>query len=125
MDPQTFYTIAQQPRQPHKRGRGLLVFIIIFGLIMLSWQAVGLITDWFWYQEVGYEQVFTVTLTAQILVALLFGGAFFLIFYTNLYLASRLSERMQLIFHEGAVTLPPSRSMCTCLKGSLSSPRWS
>ena len=64
-------------------------------------------TDWFWFQEVGYEQVFTVTLIAQILVALLFGGAFFLIFYTNLYLASRLSKRMQLLFREGAITLPP------------------
>ena len=59
------------------------------------------------FQEVGYEQVFTITLMAQLLVALLFGGAFFLILYANLNLASRLSERTQLIFREGAVTLPP------------------
>jgi uncharacterized protein len=106
MDPETFFTQAQQPRQPHKEGRGLLLFIIIFGLIMLFWQAVGLITDWFWFQEVGYEQVFTVTFMAQLLVGLLFGGAFFLILYANLKLANRLSERMQLIFREGAITLP-------------------
>jgi len=106
MDLKTLLNSTQPTRQPHKEGRGLLVFIIIVGLIILFWQAVGLITDWFWFQEVGYEQVFTITLMAQLLVALIFGGAFFLISYANLNLASRLSERMQLIFREGAITLP-------------------
>ena len=107
MDIKTVFEQAQQPRKPAKGSGGLFVFIIIMVLIAFSWHAVRLITDWFWFQEVGYEQVFTVTLMSQLLVAVLFGGAFFLIFYANLYLASRLSERMQLIWREGAINLPP------------------
>jgi uncharacterized protein len=107
MDPNEIFAQTQQPRQPNAGGWGILSVVVIFGLLMLSWQAVELITDWFWFQEVGYEQVFTITLKAQLLFALLFGGAFFLILYSNLKLAVRLSEHTQSLFHEGAIALPP------------------
>jgi uncharacterized protein len=116
MDLKAFFPQTQQPQQPNQKGWGILFFVIVFGLITLSWQAVNLITDWFWFQEVGYEQVFTVTLKAQLLVALLFGAAFFLILFANLYLAGRLSERTRLIFHEGTVILPPFKVDSHALK---------
>jgi uncharacterized protein len=107
MDIKRDFTQTQQPGNPDKVAKNLWVFIIIIALIAIFWKTAGLITDWFWFQEVGYEQVFTVTLMAKLLVALISGGVFFLIFYANLYLANRMSDRVKLIWHEGAIALPP------------------
>lgn len=103
------YNPPPQPRRQQKKSRGPLIIFAVFILVLVSLQAIRLVTDWFWFQEVGYEQVFTVTLMTQVLVALIFGGAYFLILFGNLMLAGRLSERLQLVFVEGAVTLPPFR----------------
>ena len=107
MDLRNIFRHIGQPRPPLQGGRGILFFVILFCAILLLWRTTGLITDWFWFQEVGYEKVFTVTLLAQFQVAVLFGLAFFLIFYVNLFLASRLSERIQLAHREGAIPFPP------------------
>ena len=107
MDLRNIFRHIGQPRPPLQGGRGILFFVILFCAILLLWRTTGLITDWFWFQEVGYEKVFTVTLLAQFQVAILFGLAFFLIFYVNLFLASRLSERIQLAHREGAIPFPP------------------
>ena len=96
-----------QPRRPVQGGRGIVLFIVLFVAVILVWRTAGLVTDWFWFQEVGYERIFTVTLLAQFQVALLFGVAFFLIFYSNLFLAGRLSERFRLAHREGAIPFPP------------------
>ena len=96
-----------QPRRPVQGGRGIVLFIVLFAAVILIWRTAGLVTDWFWFQEVGYERIFTVTLLAQFQVAALFGIAFFLIFYLNLFLAGRLSERLRLAHREGAIPFPP------------------
>ena len=111
MDLRNIFRHIGQPRPPLQGGRGILFFVILFCAILLLWRTTGLITDWFWFQEMGYEKVFTVTLLAQFQVAVLFGLAFFLIFYVNLFLASRLSERIQLAHREGAIPFPPWGSM--------------
>ena len=96
-----------QPRRPVQGGRGIALFIVLAVAVLAVLRTAGLITDWFWFQEVGYERIFTVTLLAQFQVALLFGVAFFLIFYSNLFLAGRLSERLRLAHREGAIPFPP------------------
>ena len=96
-----------QPRRPVQGGRGIALFIVLAVAVLAVLRTAGLITDWFWFQEVGYERIFTVTLLAQFQVALLFGIAFFLIFYSNLLLAGRLSERLRLAHREGAIPFPP------------------
>ncbi len=107
MDLKTVLRNLGQPRRPVQGGRGIALFIVLFVAVVLVFRMTGLITDWFWFQEVGYERIFTVTLLAQLQVAVLFGLAFFLIFYSNLFLAGRLSERIQLVHREGAVPFPP------------------
>ena len=42
-------------------GISAILFIAAILLLMLLWQGIEMITDWFWFQEVGYEKVFTVT----------------------------------------------------------------
>ena len=83
------------------------MFVILFVAFLLVWRMTDLITDWFWFQEVGYEKVFTITLLAQLAVAIAFGFAFFAVFFGNLFLAGRLSERIQLAHREGAISFPP------------------
>ncbi|MCJ7494795.1 MAG: UPF0182 family protein, partial [Deltaproteobacteria bacterium] len=81
------------PLPPLRKAIGVFILIAGFVLLTLLWRAVEMITDWFWFQEVGYQKIFTVTLVAQMKLAAIFGIAFFVIFYLNLFLASRLSSR--------------------------------
>jgi len=85
----------------------MILFVIVFGVIVFFWRIVGLVADWFWFQEVGYESVFTVTLWAQIQAALAFGLAFFAFFYLNLLVALRLSSRIRMAVPEDAFHVPP------------------
>jgi len=94
-----------QMRMPSNRG--MILFIVVFGLIVFFWRIVGLVTDWFWFQEVGYESVFSVTLWAQIKTALVFGLAFFAVFYANLFAAARLSSKIHVVVVEGSIHVPP------------------
>jgi uncharacterized protein len=50
---------------------------------------VALLTDWWWFREIGYEIVFTRSLTTQILLFLAAGGITFGVLYLNLRLAQR------------------------------------
>ncbi len=88
-------------------GRGIAVFAAVLALILFFWRIAGLVTDWFWFQEVGYESVFGITLWAQFETALLFGMAFFIIFYGNLFVAERLSSRLHVVDREGFINVPP------------------
>jgi len=78
----------------------IILSVVLFLIILFSSQVVELITDWLWFQEVGYENVFTITLLAQLKMALLFGLAFFVIFYGNLFAAMRLTSRLPVIDQE-------------------------
>lgn len=79
--------------QPH-RNKGLILFLAAFLGITIFWQFILLLTDWFWFQEVGYEQIFLVSLWSKAAAAFIFGLFFFLIFFSNLYLADRFCRRI-------------------------------
>ena len=83
----------------------IILSVVLFLIILFSSQVVELITDWLWFQEVGYENVFTITLWAQLKMALLFGLAFFIIFYGNLFAAMRLTSRLPVIDREGWIQI--------------------
>jgi uncharacterized membrane protein (UPF0182 family) len=50
---------------------------------------VALLTDWWWFREIGYEIVFTRSLTTQVLLFLAAGGLTFGGLYLNLRVAQR------------------------------------
>ncbi len=97
--------IPQWPKQSAQRVILLTVIIIIF---LFSGKAVEFITDWFWYQEVGYTTVFTVTLMAKLTAAAVFGIGYFLIFYLNLFLAIRLTPAPE-SFSDNVINIPIPR----------------
>ena len=73
-------------RRPPRVGLWLLLgFIILAG----AGQAVPLYTDWLWYVEVGFTQVFTTVLSLRGWLFLGAGGAVFIFVYGNLWLAAR------------------------------------
>src|SRR3989337_1855420 len=78
----------------------VLLFIVFFG------QAISLYTDWLWFQEVGYAQVFTTSLTFKIILALVFGGIFSLLVYFNIKLAAQAPRGVTFLDQENAIELP-------------------
>jgi len=63
------------------------VFIGIFSIVILFSNIIDLVTDWWWFGEVGYTQIFIKSLIAKIVLFLVAGvfAAIFLLF--NLLLA--------------------------------------
>ncbi|MFB3924985.1 MAG: UPF0182 family protein [Syntrophales bacterium] len=99
-------SIIQRPGRL-KGNLGIIIFIGIILFLMLFWRIAGFITDWFWFQEVGYQTVFVVTYMTQLKTAALFGLVFFAVFYGNLFLAFRFSSRPLLVYdREGTVQIP-------------------
>jgi len=86
-----------------KNPKGLLAIIVLAVLFFGFWRTTGLFSDWLWFQEVGYERVFTVSLFAQMKAAAFFGIPYFLFFFLNLFIANRLAPQFQV--HEGSDTI--------------------
>ena len=95
------------PVPPVRSAIGVIIFITALLLLMLLWRGIEVITDWFWFQEVGYESIFSVTFLTQMKVAALFGLAFFVLFYLNLFLASRFSSRGYWVDKNDLIHIPP------------------
>jgi uncharacterized protein len=72
--------------------RRLALFLGIAALAVLGVGFPGLVallTDWWWFREIGYDIVFTRSLTTQVLLFLTAGGITFALFYLNLRVAQR------------------------------------
>jgi hypothetical protein len=89
---------------------GGILFIAALLVLMLLWRGVEVVADWFWFQEVGYETIFSVTLLNQLKVGAFFGVAFFIIFYLNLYLATRFSSQGYWVDRDDLMHIPPWES---------------
>ncbi len=88
----------------HKRTSIISGLVLFFIMIFLG-RAVELITDWFWFTEVGYENVFTITLVAQLKMALVFGLGFFVIFFGNLFAALKLTSGIHVVDQTGGIQI--------------------
>ena len=73
-------------RRPPRLGFWLLIALLVVGG---AGQAVPLYTDWLWFNEVGFAEVFTTVLSLRGWLLLGVGGAVFLFVYGNLWLAAR------------------------------------
>jgi len=64
---------------------------LVVGFILLAGfgQAVPLYTDWLWYREVGFTQVFTTVLSLRGWLLIGAGGVVFLFMFGNLWVAAR------------------------------------
>ncbi len=75
---------------PVTRRRLVVLAIAALAALVIFFPALcGLLTDWWWFQEIGYQIVFSRTLTTQILLFLAVGGLTATLLYLNLRLAQR------------------------------------
>jgi uncharacterized membrane protein (UPF0182 family) len=84
---------------------GLFFFIVLFVVVFLG-QAISLYTDWLWFQEIGFSQVFATTLAFKLILGAVFGGLFFILLYGNVKLAARMPRAIRFIDGENAIELP-------------------
>ncbi len=88
-----------------RRFTGALVFIVLISVLFLG-QAVSLYTDWLWFEEVDFTQVFRTTLTSKLILAVVFGSLFALILYFNIKLATQAPRDVRFLDEESAIELP-------------------
>jgi uncharacterized protein len=72
------------------RGRLILLLAVAwFAALFFVPTLLGFLVDWWWFQEIGYQVVFTRELLTQLLLFLIVGGLTFGFLYFNLRLAQR------------------------------------
>ena len=71
--------------------RRLILTIAVFAFLaaILFPALTGLLTDWWWFQEIGYQSVFSRPLLTTLLLFVGVGGITFGVLYGNLRLAQR------------------------------------
>ncbi|MBI5039160.1 MAG: UPF0182 family protein [Nitrospirae bacterium] len=78
-----------------------LISTIIYSVVLLSLfiapNFLGLLTDWYWFQEIGFTTIFTTILITKIFLGLAVGILSVAIIYLNLWLAKRLVVSRPLI----------------------------
>jgi uncharacterized protein len=73
-------------------ARRRLVWILataVFAVVFFFPSLIGLLVDWWWFQEIGYQVVFTRELLTQVLLFLIGGGLAFGVLYFNVRTAQR------------------------------------
>ena len=88
-----------------KRFLGLL-FVAVFIVLFFFGEIIALYTDWLWFHEVGFRQVFTSILSYKLILAVVGGGIFGLWFYVNIKLAARLTEGSAIAAGPTEINLP-------------------
>jgi uncharacterized membrane protein (UPF0182 family) len=71
------------------KGFGGPLLFALFLLLISIRQLISLYVDWLWFSEVGYTQVFTVSLFYKFSFGLFGGGLFFALIYINLKFAAK------------------------------------
>src|SRR2546430_11656678 len=71
------------------RGQPVVLLLLLFLALGVVAQLVPLYTDWLWFQEVGYTEVFTKTLALRGSLFLGLALAVLVFLYVNLTLAAR------------------------------------
>jgi uncharacterized membrane protein (UPF0182 family) len=74
-----------------------VIIAAVVGLVLFFPGSSTLLTDWWWFREIGYQVVFTRSLTTQALLFLGVGGLTFGILYLNVRIAQRGLAATQLL----------------------------
>ena len=67
-------------------GKALPFFGALLALLIALPQSLSFYIDWLWFQDLGFEKIFTTRLNAQLISALAGGLAAFLFAYVNLWI---------------------------------------
>jgi uncharacterized membrane protein (UPF0182 family) len=90
------------------RGFAGIFFFILFILLLSFRQAISLYVDWLWFNEVGYTQVFTTSLSYKFALGLLAGLFVAAILYLNIKSAAVLPGGFRVSEADNVIELPPT-----------------
>src|SRR3990167_9072824 len=86
-----------------------IVYVVPLVLFFILPKLIGFFTDWLWFGEVGYTQVFTTHLTTQLLLGASVAIITFFFIYVNLQIAVRVTKDKAInvtLFEK--ISLPPT-----------------
>ena len=66
-----------------------IFFVCFFIIFLLSSSVIGFVTDWWWFSEVGYAQIFAKSLIAQVVLFFAVGIFVMIFLFVNFFLAIR------------------------------------
>ncbi len=75
----------------------LIIFFVIFIGFGAFFSLISLMTDWLWFKEIGFENVFTTILKAKIGLGLITGFITAALIYINLKIAFRLTRNKPIL----------------------------
>ena len=81
--------------QPKKLTRSFIFGGIILVVLVILPNIVRLFTDWLWFKELGFANIFTTTLGAKVAVGLIVGLVTFALIYLNARIAIHLTRQQQ------------------------------
>jgi len=83
--------------QKQKRRASYIIYGLAILAIFVAPRLFQLLTDWYWFVEVGFSNIFTTILYSKILLGLGVGTLTFFVIYGNLWLAGRLVASRPLV----------------------------
>ena len=75
-----------------KKSKTISLIILIIFLALFASGIVGLITDWIWFKQIGFKNIFTTILGTKLLLGAIAGLISFGLIYLNLRIASFLTQ---------------------------------
>jgi len=85
---------------------GVTILIVVLGLMFFR-QAIGLYVDWLWFQNLGYNQLFTTIIAYKFALGAVAGTLLALFIYVNLKIASSTVGGFRFSSAENVIDLPP------------------
>src|ERR1700722_1249511 len=80
------------PRTSRRFRIGLVIAIVVIIVLVASLRTVAdFWTDYLWFKEVHFTSVFRGVLVNEVILAVIFSVAFFLLLFANLTIANRLA----------------------------------
>ncbi len=92
------------------------IFLAVFLVFLFFGEILALYTDWLWFQEVGFRQVFTTILRYKLILAVVVGGIFGLWFYFNVKLAARMTDASVVAPGPTEINLPSAKLVDSMLR---------
>jgi len=89
------------------RRFGGLALVVIAAALLFSRQALSLYTDWLWFGEVGYTQLFSTILFYKTLLGLFAALVFAALFYFNVHFAATTPASVRFSGIDNVIELPP------------------
>src|SRR4030043_300520 len=76
----------------NKKFLKYIVYAVPLALFFILPKLIGFYTDWLWFGEVGFTQIFTTSLITQVLLGVSAATAAFFFIYINLQIAVRATK---------------------------------